>query len=77
MGRYQLPFESRVAILILPQAPHLFEMPLPGYLGFIPFGLSVLAVYEWHRRLPTSMGVIIAVYAATVASLYAITPRLL
>ena len=63
--------------LILPEAPHLFEMPLPGYLGFVPFGLSVLAVYEAQRRLPPSIGVAAVLYAGALAGLYAIAPRLL
>jgi hypothetical protein len=32
---YNVPFVSQV---------HLFEMPLPGYLGYIPFGFEVYAV---------------------------------
>ena len=32
---YNVPFVSQA---------HLFEMPLPGYLGYIPFGLEVFAV---------------------------------
>jgi hypothetical protein len=63
--------------LILPDAPHLFEMPLPGYLGFIPFGLSVLAVYEAQRRLPVRPAMAALLYAGALASLYAIAPRLL
>jgi hypothetical protein len=35
--------------LLLPKSPHLFEMPLPGYLGYVPFAFSVLAVYLWAR----------------------------
>lgn len=31
--------------LILLNLPHLFEMPLPGYLGFIPFAFSTFAIY--------------------------------
>jgi len=37
--------------LILPRAPHLFEMPVAGYLGFIPFGLATAMVYQWQLRL--------------------------
>jgi hypothetical protein len=27
----------------------LFEMPLPGYLGFPPFALECYAMYHWLR----------------------------
>lgn len=27
-------------------APHLFEMPLPGYLGYLPFALELFAMYQ-------------------------------
>jgi hypothetical protein len=29
------------------EAPKLFEMPLPGYLGYLPFGLEVFALYHY------------------------------
>ena len=35
--------------LLLRDAPHLFQMPLAGYLGYIPFAFSVLVVYLWLR----------------------------
>jgi hypothetical protein len=35
--------------LLMPNSPHLFEMPLAGYLGYVPFAFSVLAVYLWVR----------------------------
>jgi hypothetical protein len=63
--------------LILPDAPHLFEMPVPGYLGFVPFGLSVLAIYEGQRRLPARLVVVGMLYAVALAALYTIAPRLL
>ncbi len=28
-------------------APHLFEMPLPGYLGYLPFALEMFAMYQF------------------------------
>jgi hypothetical protein len=28
-------------------APHLFEMPLPGYLGYLPFGVELFAMYQF------------------------------
>jgi hypothetical protein len=27
--------------------PHLFEMPVPGYLGYLPFALEVFAMYQF------------------------------
>lgn len=27
-------------------APHLFEMPLPGYLGYLPFAVELFAMYQ-------------------------------
>jgi len=35
---YNLPY--------LNWTPHIFEMPLPGYLGYLPFGLELFAMYE-------------------------------
>ena len=35
--------------VILDSAPHLFEMPIYGYLGFIPFALSTLAAYLFAK----------------------------
>ncbi|HET8548742.1 MAG TPA: hypothetical protein VFL57_12085 [Bryobacteraceae bacterium] len=71
------PAKTGWEYLVLPQAPHLFEMPLPGYAGFIPFGLSVLAVWEWQRRLPARPPIAVLLYAAALAALYALAPRLL
>jgi hypothetical protein len=28
-------------------APHLFEMPLPGFLGYLPFALELFAMYQF------------------------------
>jgi len=38
---YSVPFVSQVS---------LFEMPILGYLGYIPFGLECLAIAEWIRQ---------------------------
>jgi hypothetical protein len=35
---YTVPFVDRF--------PHLFEMPLPGYLGYLPFALELFAMYQ-------------------------------
>ncbi len=38
--------------LLLRDAPHLFQMPLAGYLGYIPFAISLLVVYLWiHAKI--------------------------
>ncbi len=36
---YTVPFVDRL--------PHLFEMPLPGYLGYLPFGIELFAIYQF------------------------------
>ncbi len=36
---YDLPF--------LNWTPHIFEMPLPGWLGYLPFGLELFAMYQF------------------------------
>src|SRR5262249_32876826 len=33
-------------IPLIDQAPHLFAMPLPGYLGYLPFALELYAMYQ-------------------------------
>jgi hypothetical protein len=59
--------------LILPTTPHLFQMPLLGYTGFIPFALTSMVVYEqqarWRARVVTS----VLLYAAAVGALYLLT----
>lgn len=32
---------------LVDQAPHLFAMPLPGYLGYLPFGIELFAMYQF------------------------------
>ncbi len=36
---YDVPF--------LNWTPHIFEMPLPGYTGYLPFGLELFAMYQF------------------------------
>jgi hypothetical protein len=31
----------------LGQVPHLFAMPLPGYMGYLPFGVELFAMYQF------------------------------
>lgn len=59
--------------LILPGAPHLFQMPLPGYIGFIPFALTALVVYERQLRLPARMATSALLYVAALGGLYVLT----
>jgi len=59
--------------LILRGAPHLFQMPVPGYIGFIPFALTSLVVYELQRRIPARPVTGIALYAAALTILYVLT----
>lgn len=59
--------------LILPGAPHLFQMPLPGYIGFIPFALTALVVYEQQLRLPPRIAISALLYAGAFAALYVLT----
>ena len=33
---------------------HVFEMPLPGYLGYIPFSFELFAVYHLLTRTKTN-----------------------
>jgi hypothetical protein len=32
---------------IVNDSPHLFAMPLPGYLGYLPFGIELFAMYQF------------------------------
>jgi len=59
--------------LILPGAPHLFQMPLPGYVGFIPFALTSLVVYEHQLRVSTRIVTGALLYSGSVAVLYMLT----
>jgi len=45
------PSHTHWQYVILRSSPHLFQMPLPGYIGFIPFALTCLAVYEAGRAI--------------------------
>lgn len=59
--------------LILPHAPHLFQMPLPGYIGFIPFALTALVLYEQQLRLRARVATGALFYAAALIALYVLT----
>jgi hypothetical protein len=70
---FNYPASTHWEYLILSGAPHLFYMPLPGYLGFIPFALSMLAVYQWSRSVRPSLWLGALLYATAVAGLYGLT----
>ena len=59
--------------LILPASPHLFQMPLLGYTGFIPFALTSMVVYEQQLRLRARAATGILLYAAALGALYVLT----
>jgi hypothetical protein len=67
------PARTHWEYLILPRAPHLFQMPLAGYIGFIPFGLTAVIVYEWQLRLRARRATGAVLYAAALAALYILT----
>jgi hypothetical protein len=58
---------------IHPDWPRLFEMPLLGYLGFVPFAFSTLAVYAWQRRLRPAAPVVAGLWVAAGAAMYFLT----
>jgi hypothetical protein len=55
---------------IHPEWPRLFQMPYLGFLGFIPFGYSTLALYSAQRRLPVRWWIVAVLYLAAIAALY-------
>jgi hypothetical protein len=67
------PSRTHWEYLILPDWPHLFQMPLLGYLGFIPFTLSTLAVYEAQKRIPVRPIIVLLLYGLTFVLLWATT----
>jgi hypothetical protein len=59
--------------LILPSVPHLFEMPVPGYLGFIPFGVTTVVVYTILEKVPARSAAGAILYGAAVSGLWYMT----
>jgi hypothetical protein len=59
--------------LILPTTPHLFQMPVIGYLGFIPFAFAALICYEAGRQMPMRPAILVCLWATTLSVLYALT----
>jgi hypothetical protein len=58
---------------IHPDWPKLFEMPLLGYLGFIPFAFSTLAVYAVLQRVRPQTTTILALWVLAAAAMYVLT----
>ncbi len=61
------PSRTHWEYLILPRIPHLFQMPLPGYLGFIPFSLSALAAFQAQKRIPAHPLPVLLLYTLAIA----------
>ena len=49
--KYAVPYINMPPYLFGGPMPHLFEMPLPGYLGYLPFGLELFAMYQFALML--------------------------
>ncbi len=48
---YSVPFINAPPYLFGGPVPHLFEMPLPGYLGYLPFGVELFTMYQFALLL--------------------------
>ena len=59
--------------LIMTAAPHLFRMPLAGYIGFVPFAFTALVVYEWSLGLKPGLLMSAILYGVTLAGLCLLT----
>lgn len=55
---------------ILPDAFRIFEMPVYGYLGFIPFAASTAAVYFLSQKFAPKLWVIAALYIVAIGLSY-------
>ena len=57
--------------IILPNAPHIFEMPIYGYIGFVPFAFSTVALYLLAKKyFPASFTTGAVVYALAIITSY-------
>jgi len=57
--------------IILPDAPHIFEMPIYGYIGFVPFAISTVALYILAKNFIQDRWVIgLVLYTAAAALSY-------
>ncbi len=48
---YSVPFLNAPPYIFGGPTPHLFAMPLPGYLGYLPFGVELFAMYQFALLL--------------------------
>lgn len=48
---YTVPYINTPPYLFGGPVPHLFEMPLLGYLGYLPFGLELFVMYQFSLML--------------------------
>jgi hypothetical protein len=58
---------------IHPDWPRLFEMPLLGYLGFVPFAFSTLALYVLLLRVRPRAPTVAALWVAAAAAMLVLT----
>lgn len=49
--KYTVPYINAPPYLFGGPVPHLFEMPLLGYLGYLPFGFELFAMYQFSLML--------------------------
>jgi hypothetical protein len=64
---------TRWEYMIQLDEPHLFEMPMAGYFGFVPFGLSTVVLYIWQRRIHPRLAISAVLFIAAFALLYGLT----
>lgn len=67
------PSHTHWQYVILRGAPHLFQMPLPGYVGFIPFALTCLAVYEACRPIRANLVTGVLLWAIALGLMFLVT----
>jgi hypothetical protein len=48
---YVIPYFNARPYLVGSPVPHLFEMPIPGYLGYLPFGVELYVMYQFALLL--------------------------
>jgi hypothetical protein len=48
---YTVPYINAAPYLFGGPTPHLFEMPLLGYLGYLPFGIELFAMYQFSLMI--------------------------
>jgi hypothetical protein len=48
---YLIPYINAPPYLVGSPVPHLFEMPVPGYLGYLPFGVELYVMYQFALLL--------------------------